>query len=278
MFDLSHGSITNEGTDETVLTYFWGRLGARTDCPDPSQGSKVYYPPLEEVLCLEHVRTRTAELAEGKRYTQNVNLDSDVELVGVVMEITGDNAMYVDMADLKQDGSGIASWGANGGEGWCLSTDKNDASSWYDYLGTNTCSTFVYWDATNSAATKCAEDEVCAFEALLPAEDRWYHYGFKNPLQVSYNHQGVGLSLDDYLPDFGFRMNSEDDATTDWRPQGITGFDYGGTNFIVTCWYDRDSGIPKGTRILLHDVSSSTLGYRYDHSNNLLLFPPSLSP
>ncbi|MCT4581433.1 MAG: T9SS type A sorting domain-containing protein [Flavobacteriales bacterium] len=66
--------------------------------------------------------------------------------------------------------------------------------------------------------------------------------------------------------DWGFRWNSGDNSTLNWRPQGITGIKSSTLNFIVVSWYGRsDYGYEdRGARISFVDISDqNNLSYRH---------------
>lgn len=66
--------------------------------------------------------------------------------------------------------------------------------------------------------------------------------------------------------DWGFRWNSGDNSTLNWRPQGITGIKNSTLNFIAVSWYGRsDYGYDnRGARISFVDISDqNNLSYRH---------------
>ena len=104
-------------------------------------------------------------------------------------------------------------------------------------------------------------------------------YGYKTPDQLSLNRVGTssgytsvyGFNIPAANQVKGFKWNSGDEQTTDWRPQGITGFTYGGRNFLLVTWYaigpDDIAGVNnqhKGVRVSLVDITSmSNITYRH---------------
>ncbi|HVI43216.1 MAG TPA: hypothetical protein VM802_00035, partial [Chitinophaga sp.] len=69
----------------------------------------------------------------------------------------------------------------------------------------------------------------------------------------------------------GFKWNSGDEQTNEWRPQGIAGFTWNNRKFLVVTWYGVDnSTVPgvynehKGVRISIADISDmSNVTYRH---------------
>lgn len=123
-------------------------------------------------------------------------------------------------------------------------------------------------------------------------------YGFKTPDQLSLNRPGstsgytsvYGFNIPAANQVKGFKWNSGDEQTTDWRPQGITGFQWNGRNFLLVTWYgigpDDIPGVynqHKGARVSLVDITNmSNITYRHillvqDSANisNSALFKPS---
>ncbi|WP_205511644.1 hypothetical protein [Longitalea arenae] len=104
-------------------------------------------------------------------------------------------------------------------------------------------------------------------------------YGFNTPDQVNLNRAGTstgytavyGFNIPSDRQVKGFKWNSGDQQTNEWRPQGITGFTWGGRNFLLITWYGvGPSNIPgvnnqhKGVRISLVDITSmSNITYRH---------------
>ena len=100
-------------------------------------------------------------------------------------------------------------------------------------------------------------------------------FTFLNPTQIDKNRQAVGGSS--YTEVYGFnvpeenrargiRWNTDDETTTLWRPQGITGFTKNGVRYLVITWYAQNSAAFKGSRITLMDISPSSGTYlQYRH-------------
>jgi hypothetical protein len=103
-------------------------------------------------------------------------------------------------------------------------------------------------------------------------------YGYKNPSQLTLNRVGTnsgyntvyGFNIPAANQVKGFKWNSGDEETTDWRPQGITGFTWGTKNYLLVTWYavgpDDIAGVEnkyKGVRIALVDITNmSNITYR----------------
>ncbi|MBS1565694.1 MAG: hypothetical protein JST39_15005, partial [Bacteroidetes bacterium] len=103
-------------------------------------------------------------------------------------------------------------------------------------------------------------------------------YGFLTPDQLSLNRVGstsgytgvYGFNIPTANQVTGFKWNSGDESTTDWRPQGIAGFTWNSRKFLVVTWYgigpDDIAGVNnqhKGVRIALVDITSmSNITYR----------------
>jgi hypothetical protein len=103
-------------------------------------------------------------------------------------------------------------------------------------------------------------------------------YGYKNPSQLTLNRVGTtsgyntvyGFNIPAANHVKGFKWNSGDEETTDWRPQGITGFTWGTKNYLLVTWYavgpDDIAGVEnkyKGVRIALVDITNmSNITYR----------------
>jgi hypothetical protein len=103
--------------------------------------------------------------------------------------------------------------------------------------------------------------------------------GFKTPDQLSLNRVGTtsgytsvyGFNIPTDRRVKGFKWNSGDEQTKEWRPQGITGFTWGGRNFLLVTWYGVDPGTiagvqnqHKGVRVSLVDITSmSNITYRH---------------
>lgn len=104
-------------------------------------------------------------------------------------------------------------------------------------------------------------------------------YGFKNIGELNLNRQaqssgynntyGFNIPADRQVK--GFKWNKGDQDTKDWRPQGITGFQQNGKNYLLVTWYGvGPSNIPgvhnqhKGVRISLVDITNmSNISYRH---------------
>lgn len=125
--------------------------------------------------------------------------------------------------------------------------------------------------ATAAASTITYTDE-SAFVATLSS------YGFKTPDQLSLNrdaatsgYTGVyGFNIPAANQVTGFKWNSGDEQTNEWRPQGITGFTWGSKKFLLVTWYgvgpDDIAGVNnqhKGVRLALVDITNmSSITYR----------------
>jgi len=108
-------------------------------------------------------------------------------------------------------------------------------------------------------------------------------FSFLNPTQVDKNRQAVGGSS--YTEVYGFnipeenrargiRWNSDDETTSLWRPQGISGFTKNGVRYLLITWYAMNSAEFKGSRITLMDISPSSATYlTYRH---ILLVQPTI--
>jgi hypothetical protein len=98
-------------------------------------------------------------------------------------------------------------------------------------------------------------------------------YGYQNPTQVDLNRIATsagyntvyGFNIPAANQVKGFKWNAGDEETTDWRPQGITGFTWGTRKFILVTWYgtgpDDIAGANnkfKGVRIALVDITDMT--------------------
>lgn len=124
---------------------------------------------------------------------------------------------------------------------------------------------------TNAVSTVTYTDESSFVASLLS-------YGFKNPSQLTLNRVGTtsgynsvyGFNIPAANQVKGFKWNAGDEETTDWRPQGITGFTWGSKNYLLVTWYaigpDDIDGVHnehKGVRIALVDVTDmSNITYR----------------
>jgi len=103
-------------------------------------------------------------------------------------------------------------------------------------------------------------------------------YGFKTPDLLGLNRVAstsgytsvYGFNIPAANQVTGFKWNSGDEGTTEWRPQGIAGFQWAGRKFLVVTWYgvgpDDIAGVNnqhKGVRIALADITSmSNITYR----------------
>lgn len=108
-------------------------------------------------------------------------------------------------------------------------------------------------------------------------------FSFLNPSQVDKNRQAIGGSA--YTEVYGFnipeenrvrgiRWNTDDETTSLWRPQGISGFTKDGVRYLLVSWYAKDEAEFKGSRITLIDISSSSSTYlTYRH---ILLVQPDI--
>jgi hypothetical protein len=104
-------------------------------------------------------------------------------------------------------------------------------------------------------------------------------HGFKTPDQVSLNRIGTtsgytsvyGFNIPTANRVKGFKWNSGDEQTIEWRPQGITGFTWNSRNFLLVTWYaigpDNIAGVNnqhKGVRVALVDITNmSNITYRH---------------
>lgn len=104
-------------------------------------------------------------------------------------------------------------------------------------------------------------------------------YGFKNPAQITltrtasaagYNSvYGFAIPSDKQVK--GFKWDSEDEKTEEWRPQGITGFKWGNKSYLLVSWYSiSPNEIPgiknehKGVRLALADITDmNNITYNY---------------
>jgi hypothetical protein len=104
-------------------------------------------------------------------------------------------------------------------------------------------------------------------------------YGYKSPDQLNLNRVGTssgytaayGFNIPSANQVKGFKWNSGDEQTIEWRPQGITGFTWSGRNFLLVTWYaigpSDITGVNnqhKGVRVSLVDITSmSNITYRH---------------
>lgn len=110
-----------------------------------------------------------------------------------------------------------------------------------------------------------------------------YGFSFLNPSQIDKNRQAIGGSA--YTEVYGFnipeenrvrgiRWNTDDETTSLWRPQGISGFTKDGVRYLLVSWYAKDEAEFKGSRITLIDISPSSSTYlTYRH---ILLVQPDI--
>ena len=108
-------------------------------------------------------------------------------------------------------------------------------------------------------------------------------FSFLNPSQIDKNRQAIGGSA--YTEVYGFnipeenrvrgiRWNTDDEKTSLWRPQGISGFTKDGVRYLLVSWYAKDEAEFKGSRITLIDISPSSSTYlTYRH---ILLVQPDI--
>jgi len=143
------------------------------------------------------------------------------------------------------------------------STDENTSNSDIRTPGENAI-------ATNVTVTYTDES---SFVSSLSS------YGYKTPDQLSLNrvatssgYTGVyGFNIPSANQVKGFKWNSSDEGTIEWRPQGITGFTWSGRNFLLVTWYgigpsdiDGVNNQHKGVRVSLVDITSmSNITYRH---------------
>lgn len=104
-------------------------------------------------------------------------------------------------------------------------------------------------------------------------------HGFKNIDQLSLNRAGqtsgynttYGFNIPADRQVKGFKWNKGDQDTKEWRPQGITGFEKNGKNYLLVTWYgigpSNIAGVynqHKGVRISLVDITNmSNITYRH---------------
>jgi hypothetical protein len=119
--------------------------------------------------------------------------------------------------------------------------------------------------------------------------------GFKNPSQVILKRTAIsagyntvyGFALPGANQVKGFKWDTEDEQTEEWRPQGITGFTWAGKTYLAITWYaistDEIAGIRnehKGVRLALVDITDmNNISYNYillvqsvSNSNTSLLY------
>ena len=150
---------------------------------------------------------------------------------------------------------------------WCSCSKKIDQAAAAD---TETINTGPVVPSAN-ASTITFTDESSFVNTLSS-------YGFKTPDQLSLNRMGstsgytgvYGFNIPAANQVTGFKWNSGDEQTTEWRPQGIAGFSWAGRKFLVVTWYGVGptdiAGVNnqhKGVRIALADITSmSSITYR----------------
>ena len=104
-------------------------------------------------------------------------------------------------------------------------------------------------------------------------------YGFLEPDDISLNRTATksgynsvyGFNIPAANQVTGFKWNSGDEQTEEWRPQGLTGFSYGGKKFLLATWYGIGPGTiaginnqHKGVRIALVDITNmNDITYRH---------------
>ncbi|MEN7550272.1 hypothetical protein AAG747_20300 [Rapidithrix thailandica] len=96
-------------------------------------------------------------------------------------------------------------------------------------------------------------------------------FGFLSVDQLSLNRSATangynsvyGFNIPANYQQEGFKWNSGDQATEDWRPQGISGFTQNGRRYLVVTWYgigpSNIAGVynqHKGVRISLIDITN----------------------
>ena len=103
-------------------------------------------------------------------------------------------------------------------------------------------------------------------------------YGYKNPTQITLNRSGsttgyntvYGFNIPTANQVKGFKWNSGDEQTEDWRPQGICGFTWGTRTYLLVTWYgvgpdeiSTSHNHYKGSRLALVDITNmSAITYR----------------
>jgi hypothetical protein len=101
------------------------------------------------------------------------------------------------------------------------------------------------------------------------------HSPFLNPSQINLNRVATGgssyttvygFNVPDVNRARGFRWNSGDETTSEWRPQGITGFTWNGIRYLLISWYDTRDNNFKGSRVTLVNISPSSADHlKYRH-------------
>lgn len=103
-------------------------------------------------------------------------------------------------------------------------------------------------------------------------------YGYKNPTQITLNRSATtsgynsvyGFNIPAANQVKGFKWNSGDEETEDWRPQGICGFTWGTHTYLLTTWYGvgpdeiaTSHNHYKGVRLALVDITNmNAITYR----------------
>jgi len=137
---------------------------------------------------------------------------------------------------------------------------------------------------TNNTGRVAVENSVAANVTVTYTDESSFvsslsSYGYKTPDQLSLNRVGTssgytgvyGFNIPAANQVKGFKWNDGDEGTTDWRPQGITGFTWGAKNYLLITWYgvgpDDIAGVnnqQKGVRVSLVDITSmSNITYRH---------------
>ena len=104
-------------------------------------------------------------------------------------------------------------------------------------------------------------------------------YGFLQPDDINLNRTATkagynsvyGFNIPSANQVTGFKWNSGDEQTNEWRPQGLTGFSYGGKKFLLATWYGVGPGTiagvnnqHKGVRVSLVDITNmNNIKYRH---------------
>lgn len=270
VFDLEHSDISKESTNDSVHVWFWSELGDRSECPN--NADKMFYN--DEYYCYLSNEARVDGINQDE-CTFSVNVPDAVNVGPVIIEIRGEDALFIDAVKFKEGNEVLQTWGADGGEGWCLSREGEDANgSWNEFLGSEYCSEFILFNIKDGSNEKCRPDTLCTFDGFLSqVNDLWYHEDrYLTPATVEWKHEGDLLDTQDRTSraphtDYAFRFNSADNGTLKWRPQGITGFTYEEKKYVAVSWYGRKTGnidyMDRGTRITLNDVTDTSSASRY---------------
>ena len=139
-------------------------------------------------------------------------------------------------------------------------------------------------DTSNSDTRTPVENAIAANVAVTYTDESSFvsslsSYGYKTPAQLDLNRVGTssgytaayGFNIPSANQVKGFKWNSGDEQTIEWRPQGITGFTWSGRNYLLVTWYGVGpttiAGVNnqhKGVRISLVDITSmSNITYRH---------------